>query len=241
MSRKALDQTLSFIKTIDRATSVAEVSDALISTVARHGFKHVLAGIIPIPGMSAEQQIANVVMHSWPDEWSRRYFSQGYLFRDPTIKRVCSSTEPFSWSEIEPSYKRETEAARVMCEARDFHLGVGFTIPMFTLDGQSAGLSLASDSAELSPEIRATVQLLGIYAFGRALNISQTPPVEQLTQRESDVLHWIAEGKSDWEIGVILNISEHTVDKMCRQIRTKLGANNRTHAVAYALRHDLIR
>jgi LuxR family quorum sensing-dependent transcriptional regulator len=54
-----------------------------------------------------------------------------------------------------------------------------------------------------------------------------------------DILQWMAEGKSDWEIGVILKVSEHLVDKISRQLRAKLNATNRTQTVATALRHNL--
>jgi LuxR family quorum sensing-dependent transcriptional regulator len=56
-----------------------------------------------------------------------------------------------------------------------------------------------------------------------------------------DILQWMAEGKSDWEIGVILKVSEHLVDKIARQLRAKLNTTNRTQTVASALRHNLIR
>ncbi len=56
-----------------------------------------------------------------------------------------------------------------------------------------------------------------------------------------DTLQWMAEGKSDWEIGVILKVSEHLVDKIARQLRAKLNATNRTQTVAIALRQNLIR
>lgn len=240
MSRRALDQTLAFIKEIERAKTPAEVSATLLSTVGSLGFSKVFAGIIPRPGMTAEQQAANVVLHDWPGEWSERYFAQGYLFKDPTIKKVCNSTEPFTWSEIEPDYKRQPDEARVMSEARDFNLGAGLTIPMITLEGESAGLSLAGERADFSPEQRGMVQLLGTYAFGKALLLDETPPSVHLSPRERDVLHWIAEGKSDWEIGQILSVSEHFVDKIGRNIRMKLGATNKAHVIACAFRHNLI-
>jgi LuxR family quorum sensing-dependent transcriptional regulator len=50
----------------------------------------------------------------------------------------------------------------------------------------------------------------------------------------------VAEGKSDWEIGMILSISEHTADKMMRAVRLKLAATTRTHAVAKAIRLGII-
>ncbi|MHB8271422.1 helix-turn-helix transcriptional regulator [Bradyrhizobium sp.] len=226
---------------MDRATTPDAVSETVLSVVRPLGFTKVLAGIIPTPGMSMQQQVANVVLHRWPDRWSQRYFSQGYLFEDPTIRRVTTSTEPFLWSELEATCRDDAPAKRVMGEAREFDLGFGFTVPMLTLDGQSAGFSIASDRAELPPHYRGRLQLMAMYAFGRALTMSDEPLPVKLTPREADVLHWIAEGKSDWEIGMILHVSEHTVDKMARQIRAKFGAANRTQAVAQALRQRIIR
>jgi LuxR family transcriptional regulator, quorum-sensing system regulator BjaR1 len=61
-----------------------------------------------------------------------------------------------------------------------------------------------------------------------------------LSKREHEVLQWAAEGKTEWEIGLILGVSEHTADKFIRSARIKLHAANRTHAVAQAMRLGLI-
>ena len=61
-----------------------------------------------------------------------------------------------------------------------------------------------------------------------------------LSEREHEVLQWAAEGKTEWEIGLILGVSEHTADKFIRSARLKLHAGNRTHAVAQAMRLGLI-
>ncbi|TDR19310.1 DNA-binding response regulator [Marinicella litoralis] len=57
----------------------------------------------------------------------------------------------------------------------------------------------------------------------------------KITRRESDVLYWVAKGKTDWEISKILTISERTVNKHLEQIYRKLEVNNRTAASAMAL------
>jgi LuxR family quorum sensing-dependent transcriptional regulator len=83
---------------------------------------------------------------------------------------------------------------------------------------------------------------MATYAFARSLLLREPVlPKLSLTVRETDVLHWIAEGKTDWEIAKILNVSEHLVDKMARQIRVKCGAVNRVQAVAFAIRVGIIR
>ncbi|WP_283809249.1 response regulator transcription factor [Nitrobacter winogradskyi] len=77
--------------------------------------------------------------------------------------------------------------------------------------------------------------------FAQALAQRYHPAPVRLTPREMDILQWMAEGKSDWEIGVILKVSEHLVDKIARQLRAKLNATNRAQTVAIALRQNLIR
>jgi LuxR family quorum sensing-dependent transcriptional regulator len=58
----------------------------------------------------------------------------------------------------------------------------------------------------------------------------------QLSPREREVLTWVADGKSAWEIGMILNISKRTADEHVKTAARKLGVRNRSHAVAIALK-----
>ncbi len=55
-----------------------------------------------------------------------------------------------------------------------------------------------------------------------------------LTQRESEVLLWIAKGKSNRDIGDILGLSARTVTKHLEQIYVKLGVENRASAAVKA-------
>lgn len=57
-----------------------------------------------------------------------------------------------------------------------------------------------------------------------------------LTQRESEVLYWISNGKTNREIGLILDMSPRTVNKHLEQIFPKLGVRNRTAAARLALK-----
>ncbi len=55
-----------------------------------------------------------------------------------------------------------------------------------------------------------------------------------LTHRESEVLLWIAKGKSNRDIGEILGLSSRTVNKHLEQIYVKLGVENRASAAVKA-------
>ena len=57
-----------------------------------------------------------------------------------------------------------------------------------------------------------------------------------LTQRETEVLSWVAEGKSNIDVGLILGVHSVTVKKHLEYIFQKMGVETRTAAVAFALR-----
>ncbi len=61
-----------------------------------------------------------------------------------------------------------------------------------------------------------------------------------LTERELQVLHGMADGKSNAEIGRDLFVSEDTVKTHARRLFRKLGARDRAHAVASGFRSGLV-
>jgi two-component system, NarL family, response regulator DegU len=62
-----------------------------------------------------------------------------------------------------------------------------------------------------------------------------------LTQRESEILNLVARGLTNKQIGYLLGISEQTVKNHLTSLLRKIGANDRTQAVVYALKHGWIR
>ena len=86
---------------------------------------------------------------------------------------------------------------------------------------------VATGKTVISPEIRK--------------NISEHPPVPQLTDRQVKILQAIADGSSSKEVADRLNIRIDSVQEHITAIVHKLGASNRTEAVAIALRKHLLK
>jgi DNA-binding CsgD family transcriptional regulator len=63
-------------------------------------------------------------------------------------------------------------------------------------------------------------------------NQHASQPHEVLSLREQEILNWIAEGKTNAEIAVILGISSFTVKNHAQRIFRKLDVSNRTEAVS---------
>lgn len=75
--------------------------------------------------------------------------------------------------------------------------------------------------------------------------IAHTDPVasvgahtDELSERESEIMRWVAVGKTNLEIGEILNLSSFTIKNDMQRIFRKLDVFNRTQAVAmFRVRH----
>jgi DNA-binding NarL/FixJ family response regulator len=101
----------------------------------------------------------------------------------------------------------------------------------FTLLG-----GLARGEAAISPPLAIRI----LREFGRREDPRDAVD-EQLTEREMEVLALVADGASNREIAEALFISENTVKYHMRHILGKLHLRNRAEAVAFALRHGLVR
>jgi DNA-binding NarL/FixJ family response regulator len=75
---------------------------------------------------------------------------------------------------------------------------------------------------------------------GVALHLAEHAGEEALTAREIEVLTWMAEGDRNRDIGARLLISEDTVKAHVRNLMDKLGARDRTQAVAIGIRRGII-
>lgn len=64
--------------------------------------------------------------------------------------------------------------------------------------------------------------------------------MKRLTAREHDCLYWVAQGKTSWEIGCILGISERTVNFHIANLCGKLGVRTRQAAITAAIRLNLL-
>lgn len=88
----------------------------------------------------------------------------------------------------------------------------------------------AAGQVQLTPQAAARLM--------QAVSAPESP--EALTERETEVLRLIAQGKANKEIARNLNISEKTVKVHVSNILSKLGVQSRTQATLYAIRIGLV-
>jgi DNA-binding CsgD family transcriptional regulator len=102
--------------------------------------------------------------------------------------------------------------------------------------------TLAGANIDLAPSSRAALHVMALYTHNRLMKLNRETrrPSPDLTRRETDCLKWAAQGKSDWEIGEILKISESTAHWYIENAKRKLGVATRIQAVMGAYAAGLI-
>jgi DNA-binding NarL/FixJ family response regulator len=73
-----------------------------------------------------------------------------------------------------------------------------------------------------------------------AVEMAEHHADDALTEREIEVLREVAAGNANKAVALRLAVSEETIKAHMRNILSKLGANDRTHAVTIALRRGII-
>ncbi|QWU44306.1 response regulator transcription factor [Bacillus sp. NP247] len=112
--------------------------------------------------------------------------------------------------------------------------------------GATSYLLKTSRASDIADAVRATYAgetVLEPKVTGKMMSrmrqMKEQPLHEDLTERESEILLLIAEGKSNQEIADELFIALKTVKTHVSNILNKLNVSDRTQAVIYAFRHQL--
>lgn len=237
----ALDLAMSFVEDVRKQRSIPAVLDRFSATIDAFGFDSYLIAGIPRPG----EKLDNYQMASgMPEAWFQRYLDKNYVSRDPVVRRMRSSSMPFTWGETLNDRTTDALGRRIMAEAEEFKMHDGLAVPIFGIDAFQAGVTMGGPVADLSLRDKGALQLASIYVHNQIRELLSEETVEspatRLTPRELECLKWTSSGKTSWEISKILSISQHTVDWYLTSMIRKLGAANRPHAVAEAFRRGIL-
>ena len=230
---------LQTVQALHRAPSVLKIRELLRAATAAYGYDFFFCSA-PMP--ANETSTPGAAMFSeWPEEWSRLYREQRLFVTDPVAAFVKQTAEPFFWNEV-PGRGRSQAASRVMGDAASFGLREGLVVPLYGIGGRLHCLSMAGTNPRCDMEARAELHLLSIYAYARAKQLQRRDPEPrvQISRREREALVWAAAGKTDWEIGELLRITEGAAHKRIESAKRKYGVSTRVQAIVEAMRRGHI-
>jgi len=182
-----------------------------------------------------------VVNFNYPVEWTEIYSSKQYDQVDPIAVEHFKDIKVQYWAD---TYRKYPPPDNFIKLAKSFKLEKGYTHGARNIKRTEASLfSIAGQAVEHDDRTEAVLKYIVPHLHQVLVRVSNTILPQKkvfLTPREKEVLTWLANGKSSWDISMILSVSESTINFHVNSIMQKLDAVSRTHAVAIAFELGLV-
>ncbi|HXA84440.1 MAG TPA: LuxR C-terminal-related transcriptional regulator [Candidatus Dormibacteraeota bacterium] len=216
----------------------------LLGRLSRHlPTEGVIAGLVPAQADSIKTEEVPFVNVGYSDEWLKEYLRNDYFSCDPIKRARLSGVDFMRWSDTFAKAEKNVEKHYIR-QAREYNIHEGVTIGAHrTSSGPVSFFSFIGINLANNERDQAILRHISPYLHEAMCRATPaTPAVRQspLSGRETEVLSWAMVGKTNWEISMILSISERTVKFHIQNVMGKLHASSRAHAVAIALGQGLI-
>jgi len=234
----------------DEFTSVLQVNGRddlqteIVGFARRLGFETVNA-VTVVDRPDDESQFISV--DNTPAAYRDIYENFGRGRSDPVMQHCRRASVPIIWDQ--GTYVASGRAAKWEEQAgHGYRTGIAMAMHLpgglHFFVGVDRDQPLPACRAEITRMV-AALQLFTVHAQEPAFRVmlppSSEPDMPNVTPRELECLRWTMEGKTAWELGRILGISEQTAVRHVNNATHKLGAVNKHHAVVKALRLGLLR
>ncbi len=242
-----------FIEETNRAKTSQEVFTLYQGALNQYGYDSICYCLVtdhPTYGLKANHG----AMQNYSDDWVKHYSENNYKSIDPVLQFCFKTNHIFSWDDLVKSKELANDEETLMNQAADAKLLDGLAVPIHGLNGELTAIGIAGSSghADTHRDVISKIKVMSIQ-FHEAymekesqltelerLKLAEHRQKIQLTDREREILLWMSEGKSDFIISEILEISHATVRFHVNNIFRKLGVNERILAVVVAIRYGLI-
>jgi len=178
-------------------------------------------------------------------EYLEVMFGQSRIFHAPMSLWAASNVGEMSWQWAEDRLA-SGNASKAECNVMDLNrkMGVhaGYSISFKPMNERSrAAIGLCAERGLTQAEVDARWRKDGfrVRVFNEVMNnkIATLPferPGRELTDRQREVLQWVADGKTIQDIALIMNLTVATVEKHLRLARERLDAETTANAVMKA-------
>ena len=183
-----------------------------------------------------------VALSDYPQAWMDQYVNDVIVSNDPILMASQRSPVGFEWNKVETILKLTSAQQEIMDRTHEAGLSNGFTVPANVPGELNGSCNFAcATGRDVPSENFFMAQLVGGFAFqsareliARLREIPKATPVH-LTGRQLECIVLVARGKTDWEIGKILGISEETVKRYMKDAREAYDVPKRVQVVMRAL------
>jgi DNA-binding CsgD family transcriptional regulator len=226
------------------AEDITAFQKVLLQVAEDFGFPLVNVTVVNIaPGGDPRER----AMRNDPPSWAPHVLDAAAAARDPCLALIRNSYAPFAYDQ---KFYVDGGAGDLWEEQAPFGFKTGISAVSHAKPGRRM-CTIGMDRNEPLPKDRielmrllADLQLMVAFAQDTAYKLlladDLDPGVIDLSSRERDVLAWASQGKTAWETGMLLSISEHTVNKHLASAAKRLGCSSKAQAVAKAIERGIL-
>ncbi len=187
-----------------------------------------------------------ITIDNTPQGYRDAYQSQPSQQLDPVMQHCKRQSIPIIWDQ--DTYTT-LQRGQIWEEQARYGYRTGIAMALHMPEGKHFMLGMDRDMAlpddpDALTRVVADLQLFAVHAQDAAVRLllpAEAPKVApRLTPRETEALKWTMAGKTAWEVGQLLSISERTVVMHLQNAMHKLDATNKHQAVIKAMGMGLI-
>ena len=212
------------------------------TVIAQFGFSCSAAGSWVGSGAT---RVHRFYFNTWPLDWLEIYERQAFFTMDPVVAEARRRLTPFLWSEMERQGSIGADAAEVLRHARDYGWQEVLAVPIHGPAGYQGIVSMASlEPVTLDRQDMALLRILSLTIHDKCREIigfgAATRDAVALTAREAECMKWVASGKTDADIALILGVSKATVHFHIEGAKKKLSTRSRSEAIALLVLQGIV-
>jgi DNA-binding CsgD family transcriptional regulator len=227
-----------FISASLQIRTEAGLLDLYLKTVEGEGYQNAVFA------KTRGKRLAAIPWNHFPQGYRQSYLENEWDKIDPIVHRIHQATRPFAWSDVCAGTNLTSRQKAFIDECCDLGVHSGFTVPMHGPGSDIDLISLSLRDQKRADTARFPLLHAITVQYRSRLGELQGDPaavLRPLTAKETECLSWCKEGKTNWEIGEILSISEKTVEFHLSNTIKKLGVSNRITAVVKAIQLDIVK
>lgn len=242
MTEVEISHALDFVERSRSASRTQDLVADFRSVISGFGFHHSACGCWL--GAGANRTV-RFFFADWPEEVAKVYAEKDIFSKDPLVFAARRRMTAYTWATVLDEEPLQPEMRDMFEFIAQYDIRDGFCVPIHGPAGYQGLVSLlAPGKLNLTPRERSVLEMMSRAIHDRCretvgFGVVDTA-VPEMSARELECMKWVAAGKTDWEIGQILEISRSTAHFHVERTKKKLGKNSRTEAVAFLVLLGLI-